>query len=74
MKHIMPDTQHGRKSVNIILAEHEKVLEGVKKALPEQQAKIESLKLGLLYLHNRLGFMNTAPVEKQEVPNPSYDM
>ena len=60
----MPDTQHGQEYVKITLAEHQKVLEGVKKALPEQQAEIESLKLGMLYLHNRLESTNTAPIEQ----------
>ena len=58
--------QRGQKSVNIILADHQKVLEGVMKALPEQQTEIESLKLCLSYLHNRIKSMNTGPLEQQE--------
>lgn len=50
--------------MKITLAYHKKILEGVKKALREQQAEIESLKLGMLYLHNHLESMNTAPVEQ----------
>jgi hypothetical protein len=36
------------------------------KALLEQQTKIESLKLCLSYLHNRIESRNTGPSEQQE--------
>jgi hypothetical protein len=69
VKHLVPDMQRGQKSVNIILADHQKVLEGVMMAVPEQQTKIESLKLCLSYLHNRVESMNTGPSEQKEEPN-----
>jgi hypothetical protein len=69
VKHLVPDTQHGQEYVKITLVEHEKVLESVKKAIPKQQAEIESLKLGLLYLHNCLESMNIAHVEQQQEPD-----
>jgi uncharacterized coiled-coil protein SlyX len=55
--------------VKIILADHQKVLEGVMKTLPEQQTEIKSLKLCLSYLHNRIESMNTGPSEQQEEPD-----
>ncbi|EMS65409.1 hypothetical protein TRIUR3_24937 [Triticum urartu] len=39
---------------------------GLKKALPEEQDEIEDLKMGLLDMHNRLEYINTALVEQQE--------
>ena len=35
VKHLVPDAQHGQEYLKITLAKQQKVLEGVKKALPE---------------------------------------
>ena len=72
--HLVLDMQHCQESMKITLAEHEKVLEGVKKVMPEQHANIKSMKLDLLYPQNCLESMNTTPVEKQEELDQSYDM
>ena len=62
----MKDPQHELQCVKITLVQHQKLPEGLKKALPEEQDEIEDLKMGLLDMHNRLEYINTALVEQQE--------